>query len=211
MNTIVEEIYQTSKQNPERLCIADIDNSLSYSDMWLEIKHVAKCLEIINVKKGDCIIGHCEQSHRFMVFNFACNLIGAIFVPVESKATDEFMEKVITDVKAEVILTNTYENEKKRCLSYDALWKVTSKTEIADSHFAFPDLDDVAEILFTTGTTGTSKGIMLTHGSNVAMAQNIAEGVHMKEGNVELLPLPLSHSHGLQWIYPLWQCQCCYL
>ncbi|MCR5034280.1 MAG: fatty acid--CoA ligase family protein, partial [Clostridia bacterium] len=66
---------------------------------------------------------------------------------------------------------------------------------------AFPKSDDVAEILFSTGTTGKSKGIVLTHSADVALAENVCTGVKMKPDNVELIPMPTSHSHGLRRTY----------
>ena len=71
----------------------------------------------------------------------------------------------------------------------------------AQSHFAMPQPDETAEILFSTGTTGKSKGIVITHGNNVAIAQNIACGCEAKPDNVEIIPVPLSHSHGLRTAY----------
>lgn len=68
-------------------------------------------------------------------------------------------------------------------------------------HFSFPPADSVSEILFSTGTTGKEKGIVLTHRSAVAVAENIAFAVDMKEDNVELIPSPLNHSHGLRSYY----------
>lgn len=65
----------------------------------------------------------------------------------------------------------------------------------------FPEKDDVSEILFSTGTTGKSKGIVLTHGNDVAIAENVCTGVKMKPENVEMIPMPTSHSHGLRRTY----------
>ena len=66
---------------------------------------------------------------------------------------------------------------------------------------SFPEGEDVAEILFSTGTTGKSKGIVLTHTNDTALAENVICGVSMKPDNVELVPMPLSHSHGLRRTY----------
>ena len=72
------------------------------------------------------------------------------------------------------------------------------KVVVAKDDLVFPAEDDIAEILFTTGTTGDSKGIVLSHRSIVAVAQNVAYGVEMKSNNVELIPVPVSHSYGLR-------------
>ena len=71
----------------------------------------------------------------------------------------------------------------------------------AGSAFEFPSLSDTAEILFSTGTTGKSKGIELTHSSNTAIAENVINGVHMSDSNTEIIPMPLSHSHGIRRAY----------
>lgn len=72
-----------------------------------------------------------------------------------------------------------------------------NKTEKINSE----TLPNIAEILFTTGTTGNPKGIIISKKANVAIAENIARAVEMTENSVEIIPLPLSHSHGLRTVY----------
>ena len=61
--------------------------------------------------------------------------------------------------------------------------------------------EETAEVLFTTGTTGKSKGIELTYESVIAVSENVIGSVEMKKDSVELIPVPLSHSHGLRRYY----------
>ena len=61
--------------------------------------------------------------------------------------------------------------------------------------------DAVSEILFSTGTTGKTKGAVLTSSANIANAQNVIDGVHMGPEAVELVPLPINHAHGLRTCY----------
>lgn len=56
---------------------------------------------------------------------------------------------------------------------------------------------DMADVLFTTGTTGAPKGVVLTHTNLAAAARNINEFIGNTEDDVELLALPVSHSFGL--------------
>ena len=63
------------------------------------------------------------------------------------------------------------------------------------------DAQTVSEILFSTGTTGRTKGAVLTNRANVANAQNIIDGVCMEQDAVELVPLPINHAHGLRTSY----------
>ena len=59
-------------------------------------------------------------------------------------------------------------------------------------------MEEVAEILFTTGTTGTPKGVMLTYRNIQAITVNTWGGTDMRNSDVVLLPLPLNHSVGMR-------------
>ena len=82
-------------------------------------------------------------------------------------------------------------------ISYIQLCEITSEENV----YSFPCESGIAEILFTTGTTGSSKGIIISNKANVALAENIITGTQMQHNNVELIPLPISHSHGLRSCY----------
>ncbi|MBO4862766.1 MAG: AMP-binding protein [Eubacterium sp.] len=60
------------------------------------------------------------------------------------------------------------------------------------------DADEISEILFTTGTTGKPKGVMLSYKSVYNILSNTIEGIGIREGDTLLLPLPLNHSFALR-------------
>ena len=95
-----------------------------------------------------------------------------------------------------MVCTSSYDMSCAKVSYEDLLKENADKVELRT-----PDSDEIAEILYTTGTTGKSKGIAISYKNNIALAENIAYGTEMKEGNVELIPLPLSHSHGLRCAY----------
>lgn len=61
----------------------------------------------------------------------------------------------------------------------------------------FPDNEKVADILFTTGTTGVPKGVPLTYKNEAVAALNINAYIGNTSDDIELLALPVSHSFGL--------------
>ncbi len=63
------------------------------------------------------------------------------------------------------------------------------------------DSEAIAEIMFSTGTTGKTKGAVMTGRANVANAQNIIDGVRMEADAVEMIPLPVNHAHGIRTVY----------
>jgi len=99
------------------------------------------------------------------------------------------------------ICSTEYELPVKR-ISAEALPIKREDAALAkDMSFTFPRVEDTAKLLYITGTTGVSKGIEITHANNIALAENVKYGTQMKENNVELLLVPISHSHGIRCCY----------
>ena len=158
-----------------------------------------------------------------MICEFAIQLLGGIFVPIEKNAAAGRLAEILGDTQAVLYIGK---DPAKRSAALNnvmqylgANWSQHSTSPVfmdisqaADFAYApedippfgeisFPEAQQTAEILFSTGTTGKSKGIVLTHGNDMAIAENVMCGVGMKKDNVELIPMPLSHSHGLRRTY----------
>ncbi len=199
MNSIVEVVASHAETNPDKICIVDIKGSYTYKDTWKKVQDIAYLFMEMKIEKGDCVIVECTQDFEFLVCNLSCQLIGAIFVPVELKASFEKVSMILEDTDAKLFLyASTYELAVPM-LKMENLFQ--RELENTGKSFLFPLNETTAEILYTTGTTGRSKGVEITNGNNIAIAENIKYGTEMKSNNVELIPLPLSHSHGLRGCY----------
>lgn len=200
IQSIVQAIAEHAKQDPDKLCIADHKRSASYEEYFSFIYGYALHLKEQGLKKGDAVVVQTMQSMEFTVCGLAIQLLGAIFVPVEKKISKirfiEIMEETeaVLHIGREPVRENVLFNNILEALNFKQNY--TGKEQII-----YPEKEDTAEILFTTGTTGKSKGIELTHGSVIAVAENIINGVSMEKDNIELIPVPLSHSHGLRRYY----------
>lgn len=199
-SSILDAIKQNSVNNPEKLAVIDVNGEYTYGEFYKKIKEVATALLQLDVCKGDYVVIECSQDARFLELDFACGMIGAIFVPVEKKAMESRVTEIYTETKAKCIIGQTdYSSIGKW---YDINTVITDQmSEKDDIDVSMPDTDDVAEILYSTGTTGKPKGIVLSHRANVAVAENIKYGTEMNEDTVEIIPMPLSHSHGLRTCY----------
>lgn len=201
MNSIVEAIYKHSINNPNKLYVIEQNRNISYHDFFDLIKKYAYNLKNkYNVLKNDYVIVECIQSIDYFVVEFAIHLIGAIFVPLEAKCTLEKINNIHEMCNSKLIITKKSldENKKLSNTTYDCL---SNESNQMLEEYSLPNGDDVSEILFSTGTTGKEKGIVLTHKNDIAVAENIIHGVSMKDDNVEIMPLPLNHSHGLRSCY----------
>lgn len=198
--SIVETIAYHALQNPDKLCLADAKCEVTYDEMWQSVCGFADALKNKGLKKGDCAMVECNQTVDYFICEMAIQLVGAIFVPLEKKAATERVLSIATDTQAVVYISNR-EIPELNIPRIDISEAGQTRKTVDVNSVAFPTGEDVAEILFSTGTTGKSKGIVLTHRNDMALAENVKCGTEMKENNVELVPMPLSHSHGLRRTY----------
>ena len=201
ISSIVEFIAVNSLKYPQRLCVADATIELTYSDMWECITGFANELCKYGLCKGDCVVVECNQSVNYFVCEMAVQLAGGIFVPIEKNAALTRIEEIAAETDAKIHIANRICESLNKIKHIDISEAVVHRSAAAVNASKFPAGEDIAEILFSTGTTGKSKGIVLTHRNDTALAENVKYGTAMKPDNVELIPMPLSHSHGLRRTY----------
>lgn len=199
MNSMVEILAIYAIKQPDVLFVADQSgNEYSYKEMYEKVKTVAYSLKIkFGIKKNDKVMCKSYQDANFLLVNFACELLGAVFVPIENEVSLERKKEILCETESVIIIQNEEEELLDKVVLYDEI--ISENTMIKEEYFQKES--DIAQILYTTGTTGTSKGIVISNKANVALAENIKYGVKMKVDNVELIPVPISHSHGLRCCY----------
>jgi acyl-coenzyme A synthetase/AMP-(fatty) acid ligase len=202
MESIVEALaaHAADPLRHSRLCLADGSRDVTYEEAWQLVRRTAARLTALGLGRGDRVMIKCTQDVRYMASMLACQLAGIVPVPLEKGASEGRMKGIAEETEAAVFIGTEDPGIGVRFLDYDELFDDSEDAENADS-FSFPKSEDAAEILFTTGTTGKPKGIILSHRSNVSIAENVTDGLHMEEDNIELIPMPLSHSHGLRRTY----------
>ncbi|MBR5799530.1 MAG: AMP-binding protein, partial [Lachnospiraceae bacterium] len=199
--SIMDAVRYHALHTPEKLCVADGIADYSYLTMYEKAGAVATCLQNAGVKQGDRVTVECTQNAYYLICGLACQLLGAIFVPVENKVAIERLKEITASVEAALHIGQTEYQTENQFLDINVLFENLPADADMDEFSSYRDENAIAEILYTTGTTGKPKGIMISNGNNVAVAENILYGTEMKKDSVELIPLPLSHSHGLRSYY----------
>lgn len=198
--SIVEAISHHSQKNSKKVCLIDGEFKLSYKDFFGYIYGFSEYLKTKGVKKGDHVVVRTSQSAAFFIAGAAIQLAGAVFIPVEKRISHINLNEIIKVTKAQYLISDIDENvdieviTKSRTLDY--------KIDLIDySRIVYPQKEDIAEVLFTTGTTGKSKGVVCTHGSVIAIAENVIDGTEMEKDNIEIIPGPYNHSNPLRRYY----------
>lgn len=203
--SLVKVIEANANSRPNTICFFDNFSSINYEQFWQNILKIACKLKVLGILPGDRVIIQTPDNIFLFTCIFAVQMIGGISVPVE---WDIFMQDLDNLVKVSaskfilsdnVALKDSYPNGYISTSELIGKLKDTNDMLILDQ--SMPKGSDIAEILFTTGTTGSRKGVMLTHQNNIALAENIKYGVEMKPDNIELIPVPVTHSYGLRSVY----------
>ena len=194
-------------QMPDAIFIRSDDGRLfTYEDYWSLSGRIANALAAQSVGAGDRVAVQVAKSVEALAIFLACARLGAIFLPLNIAYTATEVEYFVNDAEPSLIIC---EPEKLEALSKSARAVLTlddrggeSLVELFQSQpDAFADAgtgwDDAIALLYTSGTTGKSKGALLTHGNLASNALTLAEAWGFGPRDVLIHALPIYHTHGL--------------
>jgi long-chain acyl-CoA synthetase len=188
--------------------VVDRGLTWTYAAVYGEVQALAGQLKALDVKPGDRIILYLDNSVDYVIAFFTILLLDGIAVPLNKYTSQEIFEIVVRETAPKVIITNKLFQQK---INTRALPKIISLFAIDDflNHSSpignnkpaiLPSMshgeDQLAMLLFTSGTTNLPKGVMLTHGNLMANTDSILAYLNLKESDTMLVTLPFSYSYG---------------
>src|SRR3989339_159144 len=213
MNENMYEILQACfPENPAAPCLILPDGSeISYGRLQQESSRCANLFVSVGVQRGDRVAVQVRKSPQALFLYLGCLRAGAVYLPMNDAYQRHEVEYFLTDATPRVFVCRP----QVRALAMELAEKtgVSHVLELADEGggdwagraAAEPDQfstihrdgDDLAAILYTSGTTGRSKGAMLSHRNLSANAKVLHKYWGFKPGDVLLHMLPIFHVHGL--------------
>ena len=197
LQSVETNIFQWSKLTPDKVAIYYKEERISYSQLASNILKVTRLLSAeYSIINEDIVFLIADKSPTFIYNYFALHLSGAITVLIDPEITIPRLGMIKSRINPRYIFGNP---SKAIPQEYITEMSSTDNSEIIVSFhdLVFLNLQNKADILFTTGTTGTPKGIYLTNGNIAAAVRNINSFIQNTEDDTELLALPISHSFGL--------------
>ena len=191
MNSVVECIYIHSLQDPDKLAVVTENEKVTYAELWKMIRTAAMRIREKGVTVGDRVMLEAPSDAAYLACCYGTELLGAISVPYEKKSPDDRIREIAEDIKPSVILRDSDERDTIEGYS-------DNDASAGLNDFSFPTPELVAEILYTTGTTGKSKGVMVTHYAQMNMCNSQNPVIGLKKDNVWLIPTPMNHAAGLR-------------
>ena len=182
----------------------------SYDALIEESGRLANALAAAGVTPGDRVAVQVEKSARNLILYLACLRAGAVFLPLNIAYTLPELAYFVGDAEPRLIVCDPGVREGVLAIAATVGARVEtldergegSLSELARTQAAAFDTaprepDDLAAIVYTSGTTGRSKGAMLTHANLASNARTLVETWRFTAGDVLIHALPIYHVHGL--------------
>jgi malonyl-CoA/methylmalonyl-CoA synthetase len=211
MTNLYELIHRRAQAAPQRVAIETVDGArLSYAELDGRCARLAARLARLGVGRGDRVAVQVEKSVTNLLLYLACVRRGAVFLPLNTAYTDAELDYFFADAEPALIVCDPARRAEVAALAGTAAARIATLDDtgrgdlVADleretPHAAIAPVadDNLAALLYTSGTTGRAKGAMLTHRNLAANALTLVDAWGFSAADVLLHVLPLYHVHGL--------------
>lgn len=212
MTTLPEIVRSASLRIPNKTALKYKGKTISYRQLYRQVNALAVNLQQkIQVTKGDRIGLLLRNCPEYVIAYFACLEIGAVVVPLNTFLTADELQYIFNDCQIKVLITaDSFQATTKRIQTAVPLpfhivcigkkeEEIFSWTEMMDPHpINWPVMpgqqNDLAVILYTSGTTGCPKGAMLTHHNLLSNIRSCAKAIELKDSDCFILFLPMFHA-----------------
>jgi long-chain acyl-CoA synthetase len=142
-------------------------HTYTYEQVGVAARGVAARMHALGLRKGDKAIVWSENRPEWVVAFWACVLLGVVVVPIDFRASSDFLKRVAAIVGAKLVLVG--DDVTPLAALSTPIWTLHD-FDWRDGEPPTPSIsrDDVAEIIFTSGATAEPKGVVITHGNVLA-------------------------------------------
>lgn len=188
VETVVGSICRLAESQPAVVALVIGNIAVTYRQLVDNIASVAAWYRSRGVNSGDSVALGAVKCREFFACYFAAHALGVTVVNIDPEINAERLAYVLGVSHPKLLIGVPH----VKSLPYSDV-----DTESAAPLPSFPGVDTVADMMFTTGTTGAPKGVFLTHGNLAAAAAQINRFIGNNAADVEVVALPICHSFGM--------------
>lgn len=213
--TLIAELESAAAECPDRTFLVTRDEDISYAQMRERVIAMATGLHSVGVSEGDAVLLMLPNGADFVVTWLACSMLGAVQVPVNTAYRGHLLEHVVQNSGARaVVVAPTHSRafvDAAGAFSAVEVVITTGEETTAGEHAtvaglmtgshpepSMPDLDpaQTAAVLYSSGTTGASKGILLSHHYFWFHAKRLCQQTDAGPADRFYTCLPLFHANA---------------
>ena len=155
-STLLCDIANHATATPDKIALVEGDNRITYAQLVSRIEACALFMQSLGLQVGDRVLLSAQKEKEFIYVYFAAHLLGVVNVVVDSAAPRERLDYIVNIVKPAVCFGEIGVVAGCRIIPFAEI----PLDDCCETHLKSPRLQgsDVADVMFTTGTTGAPKG-----------------------------------------------------
>jgi long-chain acyl-CoA synthetase len=217
LKTLKDLLEYSSEQYASNIMNAFVgDKPVSYREFGEKVNNLREVLKSLGIEHGDKVAIYTHNTPKYSVIYFAVVSMGAIAVPLLPDFSSTEIENILNHSESKALFVTKRLRYKVDAIDLPELkirldvdtfsvYENRNIENVAKSVEKEVLPDDIASIVYTSGTTGKSKGVMLTHHNLIAQLQMVIKIQPVDENSVflSILPLPHAYEGSLGFLLPI--------
>ncbi len=209
-NPLYDELFG-HHANSDRVFLLLTDGTEITYDAFLQMgAQFANLTRQFGLNPGDRVAVQVEKSPQALALYAGCAQAGLVFLPLNTAYTADELDYFIENSGAALVICGDWAQSRLdpivqrlgarlETLNANGSGTITAQWQACDTTFdtVARSADDLAALLYTSGTTGRSKGAMLSQSNLISNAKTLVQEWHFGSNDVLLHALPIFHTHGL--------------
>ena len=201
---VLDHFKKYAQTTPTHEALVFEERVWTYEELYGAAKKVAQHLTEAGVQKGDIVAQFMLNSDYFMIVYYGIQMTGATVMPVNTKLAPPEVDYIFMHSQAKVLIydeqlaatvdvtTHTFEQTYTRTDVTDAVATVDASSYVEEE----VEANDIAVIMYTSGTTGKPKGVMMSHNNVIETAEIWALSMDLVPSDRTFICTPLFHCAG---------------
>lgn len=211
MYTLADPINHAKLRAPDNTATVCGETRQTFGEFWTRCRRLGGALDQLGIERGERVAIWADNSHQYLEVYAGVPANGRVVVPLNTRHAEPELVYALTDSGARTLLTDRDPGKLADCVErvitvpdgYEALLAEATEVELGAGVVE----DDLAGLFYTGGTTGASKGVMLTHRNLIANTFHLMTAIPHAATDSMLVMAPLFHAAGSNGILAnLWTC-----
>ncbi|WP_295565515.1 AMP-binding protein [uncultured Stenotrophomonas sp.] len=203
-----------------RVAVVDDAGGTDYSELLAQVQQVAAGLAAAGIQRGHRVAVFAGKDRRLLTLLLACNAVGAVFVPINPHLKKPQVLHILGDCSPELLVSTSHRVAQLdleavlpglRWQAMEMLAECEPRPEQVNEWARGAVDSDAAAILYTSGSTGLAKGVVLSQRNLVSGALSVADYLDLESDDVVLGVLPISFDAGLSQMTTALAAGACYV